>query len=209
MSVAAVSKLIFWLALIAIFLRPSQLMGANMIDRVIGIIGLALSLIGLCWNFAPADWPKIPPWLVVTGGALGVFLVGLALGMMLAGERSEAPSMPAPIETGLVLQFSDTNQVPVGKAVHNIRHWYALYTSSVYVDTLDDGGKSLGNLSIPPLWAVFVIFEKPPIIRQLVANCKGPNNPRYDVREANSTYAVITIEGDVTNTILDITILTN
>jgi hypothetical protein len=38
-----------------------------------------------------------------------------------------------------------------------------------------------------------MIFEKPPIFRQLVATCRGPNNPKCDVQTSNATYAVVAI----------------
>ena len=49
-----------------------------------------------------------------------------------------------------------------------------------------------------------MIFEKPPIFPQLVATCRGPNNPKRDVQTSNATYAVVTIVGDVTAATLDV-----
>jgi hypothetical protein len=44
-----------------------------------------------------------------------------------------------------------------------------------------------------------MMFEKPPIFRQFVAECRGPNNPTCAVATANTQYAIVTITGDVTN----------
>jgi hypothetical protein len=52
-----------------------------------------------------------------------------------------------------------------------------------------------------------MIFEKPPIFRQLVATCRGPNNPKRDVQTSNATYAVVTIVGDVTAATLDVSLV--
>jgi hypothetical protein len=59
---------------------------------------------------------------------------------------------------------------------------------------------------VPPRWTVFIIFDKPPIIRQLLATCNGPNKPRCSVQTANSAYAIILVEGDITNATLDISL---
>lgn len=179
-----------------------------MLDRGIGVLGIALAIIFGVWSLAPEGWPKMPSWVSLLGVGIGILLVGLAGGLILGAQRKPAnPNEPRLVETNLFLQFSDSHSIPVEKNPRNIQNWYALYTESIYVDTKDKDGKSLGGFSVPPRWAVFLIFETPPIFRQMVATCRGPNNPKCAVATANATYAVITIVGDVTNSTLDISLL--
>ncbi len=179
-----------------------------MLDRAIGLLGLALAVIFGVWSLAPEDWPKMPTWAVLLGVGVGVLFIGLAAGLILGSQRKpNNPNEPQFVETNLFLQFSDAHSVPVEKNPRNIQNWYALFTESIYVDTKDAEGKSLGGFSVPPRWAVFLIFEKPPIFRQMVATCLGPKNPTCAVATANSTYAVVTVIGDVTKATLEISLV--
>jgi len=176
-----------------------------MLDTAIGIVGIALALIfGLA---SLADF-KMPRWLTYAGVCIGILLIGIAIGLIIGQTRKPSDSdEPQIIETNLFLQFSDAHSVPVEKNPRNIRNWYALYTESIYVDTKDKDGKSLGGFSVPPRWAVFMMFEKAPVFRQLLATCLGPNTPKCDVQIANASYAIISIVGDMTNATLDVSLV--
>lgn len=179
-----------------------------MFDRAIGLLGLALTIILGLWSLAPEGWPKIPNWLTCPGLGIGILLVGLAAGLFMGGQpKARDMGDPQMVETNLFLQFTDSHSVPIEKNQRNIGSWYALYTESIYVDAKDADGKPAGGFSVPPRWAVFIMFERPPIFRQLVANCRGPKNPKCGVSTSNTTYAVITIVGDVTNATLDVSII--
>src|SRR5271167_4244900 len=58
-----------------------------MLDRAIGILGIAFAIIFGIWSLAPEAWPKMPAWASLTGIGLGILLVGLALGMIFGGYR--------------------------------------------------------------------------------------------------------------------------
>lgn len=58
-----------------------------MLDRAIGIAGIALALIFGLWSTAPEGWPKAPAWLMMIGIGFGIFLFGLAAGLII-NEKS-------------------------------------------------------------------------------------------------------------------------
>jgi hypothetical protein len=175
------------------------------IDRAIGVLGIALALI---FGLAPLTDFKLPIWLIYAGVGGGILLIGLAVGLIAGAQRKPSKATaPQIIETNLFLQFSDSHSVPVEKNPRNIQSWYALYTESIYVGAKDIGGRMVGGFSVPPRWTIFIIFEKPPIFRQMVATCRGPNDPKCDVQTSNVTYAIITIIGDVTNATLDVSLV--
>ena len=58
-----------------------------MIDRVIGLLGLALALIFGMTSLAPEGWPKVPAWASYCGVGVGVLLVGIAIGVAVADYR--------------------------------------------------------------------------------------------------------------------------
>lgn len=103
-----------------------------MLDRAIGLIGLALAIIFGAWSLAPEGWPKMPSWGSLLGVGIGILLVGLAAGLILGAQRKpDTPNEPQLIETNLFLQFSDAHSVPIEKNPRNIRNWYALFTESI------------------------------------------------------------------------------
>jgi hypothetical protein len=59
-----------------------------MLDRAIGILGVALALIFGLWSLAPEGWPKMPPWLTLGGLAIGIFLVGVATGLIFSEQQA-------------------------------------------------------------------------------------------------------------------------
>jgi hypothetical protein len=59
-----------------------------MIDRAIGLFGLALCLIVGLYAFAPEGWPKMPSWITIIGIGLGILLFGVGIGLVVADYRS-------------------------------------------------------------------------------------------------------------------------
>ncbi len=53
-----------------------------MIDRVIGIVGIALAIVTAVLQY---HFPKLPSWALTTGFAIGIFLLGLSVGLLAAG----------------------------------------------------------------------------------------------------------------------------
>ena len=71
-----------------------------MLDRAIGLLGIALALIFGLWSLAPADWPKMPTCATLLGIGAGIGLIGLAAGLILA-DRRNAPSFADEAELSL------------------------------------------------------------------------------------------------------------
>jgi hypothetical protein len=176
----------------------------------IAAFGLALAAIGkdnpslfaaLPEVFLSARWAYVPIALFLFGSAI---LATRTLYPTNSGSSTQ--SLPKTVDGAYAfLQFSDAHSVPVEKKTTNILSWYALFTESIYVDTQDANKKSLGGFSVPPRWTVFLLFENPARFRQMVATCKGPNNPTCAVQFSNDRYAVISIVGDVTLSTLEVT----
>ena len=62
-----------------------------MIDRAIGLFGLAVALVVGLYTFVPPDWPKMPTWATVLGIGLGIFLFGTGCGLVAADLRTREP----------------------------------------------------------------------------------------------------------------------
>ncbi|MDR3450822.1 MAG: hypothetical protein P4M15_13950 [Alphaproteobacteria bacterium] len=179
-----------------------------MFDRGLAIVSFAFAIIFGIWGLAPNGWPKMPFWVAMAGFTICVFLCGLGVGLMVTPQGDDTKkNEPKIIDTNLFLQFSDLHTVPIERGQKNIKYWYALFTESIFVDTKDSEGKSLGGFSVPPRWSIFIIFDESPLFRQAIATCKGLINPKCDVQVANQHYAIITIVGDVTGATLDVNLI--
>ena len=82
-------------------------------------------------------------------------------------------------EARLYLNFTDDQTTPVAINKEDVAYWHSVWTMSVIVNELDpETRKVVGGYSIPPHWDIFIIFDKPPRMGQLVVKCDGPNNPK-------------------------------
>lgn len=63
-----------------------------MLDRAIGIFGLALALLFGLYSLAPANWPKMPVWASLAGIGVGIFLTGVAAGLLVGDWQGDRPA---------------------------------------------------------------------------------------------------------------------
>ena len=174
-----------------------------MLDRYVGIAGL---VIGILAFIAPYRWPSMPPIITTIGLGIAVGLIGMASRHIHRPEFSDQ-SKSSVSSVGLFLQFSDDHTVPTEIKQVNVRSWYALFTESIYVKTLDENQKETGGFSVPPRWSVFLLFKAPATYRQMLAKCVGPGNPKCAVQVSNDRYAIVAVTGDVTKSTVEITTL--
>ena len=64
-----------------------------MIDRIIGLVGVALALILGLWSLAPPEWPKMPTWATLAGIAFGILLIGVAIGLYFGNSADDSYAM--------------------------------------------------------------------------------------------------------------------
>jgi hypothetical protein len=111
-----------------------------MLDRGIGLLGIALAIIFGVWSLAPAGWPKMPPWASFTGIGLGILLVGIAVGLIAGGFRQ--PHAPEFADSAsLRLHVYPDERTPTRLAISNVWRWYYLRTIFVGID--QNTGKEL------------------------------------------------------------------
>jgi hypothetical protein len=110
-------------------------------------------------------------------------------------------------DVSLFLQFSDGHTVPKEVRQTNILSWYALYTESIYVDAKDKKNKSVGGISVPPRWSVFVLFKQQVKYRQMLATCSGSESLKCAVAFSNDRYAILTAVGDVSRSTLEVSVI--
>lgn len=156
-----------------------------MIDRVIGIIGIALGLITAALQYS---FPKIPTWIPLTGFGIGILLIGLSVGLALAGGlRHKRPI----VQTALLrLHIFGDHRTPERLAFENIFRWFYLQT------TINSFGPS-GVTPIGILATLFISFENDVVISTIKVRSPDMQLPVYEVKEFNQRYAIIVFSDNV------------
>jgi hypothetical protein len=147
--------------------------GREMLDRAIGIAGLAVTLTAF---IVPYLLPRLPSWTKLSGLSVGFFLFGLAVGLIVADRRSD--ETPLDILTNLNLEFFSDQRTPRELYQHNIGTWYALWSPSATIAQVDNNGREIGRqIIVPKTWSIFLLFTKPASFRQILLSAAGGDLP--------------------------------
>jgi hypothetical protein len=171
-----------------------------MLDRAIGLLGIALAVITLV---APYRWPKLPSWATLSGLTVGGFLIGLAIGLIVADRRNDAEA--SEILTDLKLEFFGDQRPPRELHQDNIATWYAIWSPTAIISERDKEGKEVGRqVILPKTWNIFLTFTKPAAYRQILLSLYDGDLPQYEIKQSNPKFAIIQILGDVPKGLLEI-----
>lgn len=105
------------------------------------------------------------------------------------------------LETRLSLKFGSAGSLPIEDGIANVARWYALANVVVMV-AADNTRKEIRT------WNVFITFEKPVQVRQVVISSKDAL-PSYEVKDFGDKSAVIAFVGDLSNVSLEISVKSN
>jgi len=159
-----------------------------MVDRAIGVAGIALAVI---FGILQYYLPKIPAWLSASGIGVGVFLLGLSVGLVAVGGRKKPLAQMAVDRAKLRLHVYADHRVPDSLHAENIFRWYylrqVLYTINI------TGEQASTCLST----TLFVSFE--PEVRITSLKVRSPDIvlPPHEVKEFNQRFAIIVFGGQV------------
>ena len=158
-----------------------------MIDRAIGIAGLALALV---FGVAQYYLPTLPAWVSYSGMAIGIFLLGVSCALILPFRR-DAPKAPPPVDRALLrLHVYADHRTPERLAAENIFRWY-------YLKTDIQGVVATGEQTqIAAMVTLFVAFDPDVRITNLRLRSPDIRLPRHEVKEFNQRFAIISIFGD-------------
>jgi hypothetical protein len=156
-----------------------------MIDRAIGIVGIALAIVTAALQYY---FPKLPSWVPPTGFAIGIFLLGLSVGLLAAGglRRKRAVVKVA----SLRLHVYGDHRTPERLASENIFRWF-------YLQTAINGVGPSGVTRIGALATLFVSFENDVVISTLNVRSPDIRLPLYEVKEFKQRYAIVAFSDNV------------
>jgi hypothetical protein len=156
-----------------------------MIDRAIGIIGIALGLITAVLQYS---FPQLPSWVPPTGFGIGIFLFGLSAGIIAAGGlRAKRPIAET---ASLRLHVWGDHRTPERLDAENIFRWF-------YLQTAINGVGPAGATRIGTLATLFLSFENDVVISTIKVRSPDMQVPIYEVKEFNQRYAIIVFSDNV------------
>jgi hypothetical protein len=167
-----------------------------MIDRVIGIVGIALACITAVMQYYV---PTLPPWAPEVGFGVGVFLLGISVGLLSAGGlyKKSPPRMSAMLRLHV---FGD-HRTPDCLQAENIFRWY-------YLEAGIDGLSPEGVTRLGSFVTLFIAFEEDVVISTLKVRSPDVQLPRHEVKEYNQRYAIIVFSGNIPSGTLEVSVVT-
>lgn len=138
---------------------------------------------------------KMPTWISYAGVALGIFLIGWAVGLY-TGSKPESPEVGF-LKTSLRIQFYGDQRIPTEIYSENVSNWYTVWSPSAIISARDAQGKEIERAIFPKTWTIFLLFKKPTRYRQLIVSFSSAGFPPYEVKQSDSRFAIITVSGDI------------
>jgi hypothetical protein len=156
-----------------------------MIDRAIGIIGVALTLITAVLQYY---WPHLPSWAPWVGVGMGIFLLGLSIGLVVAGgSQYRRKTLKG---ASLKLHMFGDHRTPERIAADNIFRWF-------YLQTAIHGVSPSGVTRIGTLSTLFVAFDSDVVVSTIRVRSPDMQLPIHEVKEFNQRYAIVTFSDNV------------
>ncbi len=156
-----------------------------MIDRAIGIVGIALGLIAAALQYS---FPQLPQWVLSTGCGIGIFLCGLSAGLVSAGGlRVKRPIVES---ASLRLHIFGDHRAPERLAFENVFRWF-------YLQTAIDGIAPSGVTRIGTISTLFLCFDNDIAISTIKVRSPDMKLPPYEVKEFNQRYAIVAFSDHV------------
>jgi hypothetical protein len=168
-----------------------------MIDRGIGVAGLALALI---FGALPYFAPKLPTWISSAGLGVGLLVLGLSVGLVIADRRNDV-SMRQPVDkASLRLHIYDDNRTPDRIAAENIFRWF--YLKNIIIMQEPKAEQRSEAISA----TLFVTFEPEVKISTIQVRSPDMKLPLYEVKEFNQRFAIIVFNGAIGPGTLEISV---
>ena len=156
-----------------------------MIDRALGIIGLALTLLsGVLQHY----FPNLPTWVLPLGYGAGVLLLGISFGLLAAGGLKRKRQVRP--RASLRLHIFGDHRAPNRLAQENIFRWY-------YLQMAVNGIGPQGQQRVATWATLFVTFEDDVTIHSLNVRSPDMQLPVYEVKDFNQRYAIIVFSDNV------------
>lgn len=164
-----------------------------MIDRAIGVAGIALALVITVLQYFV---PELPAWVLPAGLALGALLLGVSLGLLLAGGLRQG-GRPRAKTARLRLHVFGDQRTPERLESDNVFRWYYLHHILIVAD-------AEGTERVRTVDTLFVSFEDDVPVTSCRVRSPDARLPLSEVKEFNPRFAIIAFAGEVPSGTLEI-----
>ncbi len=97
----------------------------------------------------------------------------------------------------LTLQFYKGDVSPTEVSRQNILSWHALWRSPLLVKLMGQENKIVEELAIPKNWTIFLVFDRPSSVHQIIMQSIGGETPPYEVKWVTTICAIIITNSDI------------
>jgi len=150
-----------------------------MIDRGIGIASIALTVIFGVLSLLNL---QIPPWVLQLGLGIGIFLLGIFVGLVLYKRNNHKTVMVD--NASCRLHIYPDYRVPDCLELKNIFRWFFL---SYYLKGVNPKGKKT-EIGFPTL---YISFDPEVKVTNLKVSSPDMKLPPHEVKDFNQKYAII------------------
>jgi len=155
---------------------------------------LGVATQGLNWLFSTPWW--VPGLLALA--ATGFFVWANWPRRTIETDDGTVTVLPG-IPTSVRIQFKAGSHNAVTSASKNLRVIHAQRQGMELINAAD--GQSMGGKIT---WLIFLVFEKPLALGQLVIDSHGAPLPDYSVQASSPFHLAILIDGDMGNSLIEI-----
>ena len=195
------SELYIAIASLAVAVVVGVLMAMYPERRKTGWGVIAVSVASLFWSTNqfmiardPASFPiaKVISLWSDTLAIVGLLLAGLGYLFFERARLGEAPG------ASVRIQFYGDNRLPVEIKSTNVANWFAYYSPHAEVRRHDSQSGAQEVLATAPKnWAVFISYDRPTEVRQIVVHFTAQGLPAYQVLQSSKRACLISFAGDI------------
>ena len=155
----------------------------------------AMASAGLGASIALLALSMYPLPLVLSASLImnAAFMVGGLDHWLLSPAISESEAKGAMLR----LTFYGDDRHPTAMTTTNVNTWFAFYTPHMSVGTQAADGSQAPWLSIPRTWAIFIAYERPTEVAQILAFLNAPGLPPYTILMSTKRACVVAFNADI------------
>ena len=158
-------------------------------------------------------------WYVFFAGVIVGTAIALWLALLFPGKKeqysSDRPSKSIEKISDLViggepavlkLNFVGEQKAPHEVLRNNVLFWYVVWSGKIDIGFYDENRNLLpsDSTSLPIIWILVVVFDKPVSLKQLIAHASSSDFPPIEVKIVTRNLAIITLYGNNPMGIVDI-----
>jgi len=160
-----------------------------LIDRAIGILGIALAIVFGAVSLQPTWLPLVPPLVAFLGLLIGILLIGIATGLLVGDHRKTSPFVDT---ADLQIHVYPDTRTPTRLSYSNIWRWYFMKQVLVQLNR-DTGAEEQRTITS----TLFLTFDSLVRVGTIEVSSPDIRLPQHEVKDFNSRSAIVFFNADI------------